>query len=118
MDGANKIDLTPNGTDGIIKIIIKEGTGNIPKKGNTCSMHYKGSLENGKVFDQSEDPFEFKLGAGQVIKGWDVGVATMKVGEEAKLILKSDYAYGDRGYPGVIPGKATLIFEVKLLGFK
>lgn len=106
------------GDQGLYKKVNKEGTGSCPTKGNTCYMHYVGKFENGKIFDQSEDPFQFKLGVGQVIKGWDVGVATMKVGEKATLHLRYDYAYGERGYPGVIPAKATLIFDVELLKFE
>ena len=80
-----------------------------------------GTLENGNKFDSSRDRgqhFEFKIGAGQVIKGWDEGVATMKVGEKAMLKCSPDYAYGARGYPPVIPPNATLNFEVELFGFK
>src|SRR4051812_8427273 len=103
---------------GVLKKILQEGTGPTPTSGTTCFMNYKGTFEDGKVFDQSEEPFSFKLGAGQVIKGWDIGVATMKVGEKAILHLGYQYAYGEQGYPGVIPKKATLIFEVELLKFK
>ncbi len=103
----------------------KEGTGATPKAGQTCVMHYTGWLwENGKKgakFDSSVDngkPFQFPLGQGRVIKGWDEGVATMKVGGKRTLLIPSDLAYGDRGYPGVIPPKATLLFDVELLGVK
>lgn len=109
-------DLTND--QGLLKKIIKEGSGATPLKGNKCYMNYIGKFEDGKIFDQSEKPFEFKLGTGQVIKGWDVGVATMKVGEKAVLQLRYDYAYGEKGYPGVIPKKATLIFDVELVSFK
>ncbi len=84
-------------------------------------MHYVGSLINGTVFDSSRKrgtPFEFRLGAGQVIKGWDVGVATMKVGEKAKLVISADHGYGSRGAGSVIPPNAVLIFEVEVLQFK
>lgn len=80
-------------------------------------VHYVGTLENGDKFDSSRDrgdKFEFTLGAGQVIKGWDIGVATMKKGEKCLLKIKSDYAYGDSGSPPKIPGKATLHFEIEL----
>lgn len=102
---------------------IREGkdSSKRPKKGNTVQVHYVGTLTNGKKFDSSRDrgkPFEFKLGVGQVIKGWDEGVQQMCVGELAKLTCSPDYAYGQKGYPNVIPPNATLIFEVELLGFK
>uniref|UniRef100_A0A3P8PNY1 peptidylprolyl isomerase n=1 Tax=Astatotilapia calliptera TaxID=8154 RepID=A0A3P8PNY1_ASTCA len=79
-----------------------------------------GTLTNGKKFDSSRDrgsPFQFKLGAGEVIRGWDVGVAKMSLGQVAKLTCSPDYAYGSRGYPPLIPANSTLIFEVELLKF-
>jgi FKBP-type peptidyl-prolyl cis-trans isomerase len=94
------------------------GTGAEAVKGKHVDVHYVGTLENGKKFDSSRDrgePFSFKLGAGMVIAGWDQGVAGMKVGGKRKLTVPSHLGYGDRGYPGVIPPKATLIFEVELL---
>ncbi len=97
------------------------GTGTEAVKGKTVSVHYVGTLESGKKFDSSRDrdePFDFKLGAGMVIQGWDQGVAGMKIGGKRKLTIPSDLGYGDRGYPGVIPPKATLIFEVELLGVR
>jgi FKBP-type peptidyl-prolyl cis-trans isomerase len=97
------------------------GTGAEAQKGQFVSVHYVGTLENGSKFDSSRDrdeAFEFKLGAGMVIQGWDLGVAGMKVGGKRTLTIPSNLGYGDRGYPGVIPPKATLIFEVELLGVR
>jgi peptidylprolyl isomerase len=103
----------------------KVGTGAQPQTGQTCVMHYTGWLYNngtkGAKFDSSLDrgePFEFAIGQGQVIKGWDEGVATMKVGGERTLIIPPQLGYGARGAGGVIPPNATLIFDVELLGVK
>jgi FKBP-type peptidyl-prolyl cis-trans isomerase len=101
--------------------ILKEGTGAIAKKGDTVSVHYVGVLENGTKFDSSVDrgtPFEFPLGAGKVIPGWDIGVEGMKIGEARKLTIPSELAYGPSGAGNVIPPNATLIFEVQLLDIK
>ncbi|MBI2038357.1 MAG: FKBP-type peptidyl-prolyl cis-trans isomerase [Candidatus Nealsonbacteria bacterium] len=98
--------------------ILKEGTGQVAKSGDKVSVHYTGWLENGTKFDSSVDrgqPFEFTLSAGQVIQGWDLGVAGMKVGEKRKLTIPADLGYGAQGAGGVIPPNATLIFEVELL---
>merc|ERR1712212_638137 len=101
---------------------ITEGDGaTFAKKGQTVQVHYTGTLTNGKKFDSSRDrgkPFEFQLGEGRVIKGWDEGVAQMSKGQRAKLTCSPDYAYGQRGYPGVIPENATLIFDVEFIGIK
>eukprot|EP01027_Heterolobosea_sp_BB2_P025970 GEZU01039886.1.p1 GENE.GEZU01039886.1~~GEZU01039886.1.p1 ORF type:complete len:109 (-),score=43.91 GEZU01039886.1:184-510(-) len=102
--------------------VIKPGDGkSYPKPGQTVTVHYTGTLTNGNKFDSSRDrnkPFQFKLGVGQVIKGWDEGVAKMSKGERAKLTISPDYGYGARGYPPVIPQNATLIFDVELIDFK
>ncbi len=102
---------------------LKEGKGDKPRTGQTCEMHYTGWLwedgKKGKKFDSSHDrnqSFKFRLGEGQVIKGWDEGVATMKVGGKRLLLLPPELAYGERGAGGVIPANATLLFEVELLG--
>ncbi|MGO9463269.1 MAG: FKBP-type peptidyl-prolyl cis-trans isomerase [Isosphaeraceae bacterium] len=103
----------------------KQGTGESPKTRGTCVMHYTGWLwENeakGKKFDSSKDrgqPFEFTIGVGEVIKGWDEGVATMKVGGKRQLLIPPALGYGARGAGRVIPPNATLLFEVELLGVK
>ncbi|KAG2196761.1 peptidyl-prolyl cis-trans isomerase [Mucor mucedo] len=104
---------------GVTVETIAPGDGkNFPKKGDRVSMHYVGTLENGDKFDSSRDrgsPFNCTIGVGQVIKGWDEGVPQLSVGQKAKLTCTHDYAYGERGYPGLIPPRATLIFEVELL---
>jgi FKBP-type peptidyl-prolyl cis-trans isomerase FkpA len=97
---------------------LKTGTGRAPKKGEAVTVHYTGWLTDGTKFDSSVDrdePFTFVLGAGQVIGGWDLGVAQMKIGDKVKLTIPSQLGYGPRGYPGVIPPSATLVFDVELL---
>ena len=97
---------------------LKTGTGRVPKKSEAVTVHYTGWLTDNSKFDSSVDrdePFTFVLGAGQVIGGWDLGVAQMKIGDKVKLTIPPDLGYGPRGYPGVIPPAATLIFDVELL---
>eukprot|EP00928_Gymnodinium_smaydae_P034532 TRINITY_DN24446_c0_g1_i1.p1 TRINITY_DN24446_c0_g1~~TRINITY_DN24446_c0_g1_i1.p1 ORF type:complete len:146 (-),score=13.94 TRINITY_DN24446_c0_g1_i1:51-488(-) len=98
---------------------IKPGDGRTyPKEGDKLQMHYTGTLaSNGKKFDSSvgKRPFAFRIGVGQVIRGWDEGVAKMSLGEKARLTITAAYGYGSRGVPGVIPPDADLVFEVELL---
>jgi FKBP-type peptidyl-prolyl cis-trans isomerase FkpA len=97
---------------------LQVGTGAEAKSGKSVAVHYTGTLTNGKKFDSSHDrhePFEFQLGAGMVIKGWDQGVAGMKVGGRRKLTIPPELGYGPMGYPPVIPPNSTLIFEVELI---
>jgi peptidylprolyl isomerase len=106
---------------GLKYVVLEEGKGAKPEKGQTVQVDYTGWLLDGKMFDSSLDrgqPFEFVLGAGRVIKGWDEGVAMMNVGSKYLLIIPPDLAYGARGAGGVIPPNATLLFEVNLLGVK
>ena len=100
---------------------VKVGTGAEAKSGQNVSVHYTGTLTDGKKFDSSKDrnqPFNFPLGAGRVIKGWDEGVAGMKVGGVRKLTIPANLGYGAQGAGGVIPPNATLLFEVELLDVK
>src|SRR6266581_1177373 len=122
---AQSVGQTMTTPSGLQITDTKIGTGATPKPGQTCVMHYTGWLyqggAKGQKFDSSLDrrqPFEFPIGRGQVIPGWDEGVASMKVGGKRTLIIPPQLGYGARGAGGVIPPNATLIFEVELLGVK
>jgi peptidylprolyl isomerase len=112
------VTITPSG---LIYVITKRTEGRLPKNGETVIVNYTGVLTDGVKFDSSLDrgePFKFKLGEGRVIKGWDEGVAKLRVGEQATLIIPPQLGYGARGAGGVIPGEATLIFIVQLMGIE
>eukprot|EP00814_Leptocylindrus_danicus_P003884 CAMPEP_0116033784 /NCGR_PEP_ID=MMETSP0321-20121206/19203_1 /TAXON_ID=163516 /ORGANISM="Leptocylindrus danicus var. danicus, Strain B650" /LENGTH=478 /DNA_ID=CAMNT_0003509941 /DNA_START=97 /DNA_END=1533 /DNA_ORIENTATION=- len=121
----DQIDVSFSQDGGVLKKITTNAPDDAagpPPKGSVVTAHYTGTLaSDGSKFDSSVDrgrPFEFTIGQGQVIRGWDEGFASMKIGEKAVLTINSDYGYGDRGSPPKIPGGATLLFEVELLGFK
>jgi len=120
--GPNAIDVTPDKDGGVLKDVKHEGVGDeLPPLGSNVSVHYVGTLLDGSKFDSSRDrgeKFEFPLGKGNVIKAWDLGVATMKRNEVAVLYCKSNYAYGESGSPPKIPPNATLVFEVELFDWK
>ena len=114
--GAGKVITTASGLKFVDEVV---GTGPSPTVGKKVKVHYTGTLTNGKKFDSSVDrgePFEFMIGLGQVIKGWDEGVLTMKVGGKRKLMIPAALGYGARGAGGVIPPNADLNFDVELLG--
>ncbi|KEG03825.1 FK506-binding protein (FKBP)-type peptidyl-prolyl isomerase, putative [Plasmodium vinckei vinckei] len=122
-ENLEQIHLTDDG--GVIKTILRkgdEGEENIPKKGNEVTVHYVGKLESdGSIFDSSRQrdvPFKFHLGNGEVIKGWDICVASMKKNEKCSVRLDSKYGYGKEGCGETIPGNSVLIFEIELLSFK
>ena len=101
--------------------IIQKGNGKNAENGKTVSVHYQGALDNGKVFDSSyprKKPIEFRLGQGQVIEGWDEGIALLQVGDKARFVIPSYLAYGASGAGGVIPPNATLVFDVELMDVK
>ena len=101
--------------------ILQKGEGKKANKGDTVSVHYKGQLLDGTVFDSSykrKDPLEFAIGVGQVIAGWDEGIQLLNVGSKARLVIPSQLGYGESGAGGVIPPNATLIFDVELMDVK
>ena len=116
-DEAEKKSQYVTTNSGLRYRIIKEGTGPKPKKGDRVKVHYTGKLTDGMEFDSSKSrgPFEFRVGTGQVIKGWDEGVIDMKVGEVRELVIPPNLAYGKRGVAPLIPPDATLVFDVELL---
>jgi peptidylprolyl isomerase len=121
MDNAENQVAQITTASGLKYIEITEGTGETPSKGQTVSVHYTGTLENGKKFDSSRDrnqAFEFQIGEGQVIKGWDEGLSTMKVGGRRTLIIPAELGYGSRSMGSAIPANSVLVFDVELLKIK
>ncbi|MFH0883717.1 MAG: FKBP-type peptidyl-prolyl cis-trans isomerase [bacterium] len=110
-----------DGPEGLQYAVTKEGEGEPVGNGKTATVHYIGWLTDGRKFDSSKDrgqPFQFRTGGGQVIRGWDLGVSAMKIGETRILVLPPELAYGQRGAGGMIPPGATLVFEVEVLDAK
>ena len=119
----NGVDVSEAKDGGILKVVKKAGPDpdDVPWKGDRVTVHYTGTLEDGTKFDSSVDrgeKFQFNLGKQEVIKGWDMGVASMAKGEVAVFTIKSDYAYGSSGSPPKIPPGATLVFEIELFEFE
>src|SRR3989344_3198058 len=109
--------MNDRNSSGLKTEILREGSGTAAKAGDTITVHYTGTLEDGQKFDSSLDrgqPFSFQLGAGTVIRGWDQGLLGMKIGEKRRLVIPPELGYGSRGSGGVIPPDATLIFEVEM----
>ncbi len=114
-----KASITPD--SGLKYYLVKEGKGKQAVAGDEVTVHYTGYFEDGSIFDSSVkrgQPFKFTLSMGRVIAGWDEGVALMKIGDKMRFVIPYQLAYGEKGYPGVIPPKATLIFDVELLEIK
>jgi peptidylprolyl isomerase len=112
---------TTTTASGLQLIAIEDGSGAMAQQGQTVQVHYTGYLTDGTKFDSSVDrgqPFEFPLGMGRVIRGWDEGLALMRVGDKRRLIIPPELGYGDRGAGSVIPPGATLIFDVELVGIR
>ncbi len=117
----NKDAKTITTPSGLKYTVLKAGKGATPKPGQTVVVHYTGTLTNGKKFDSSRDkgqPFSFKVGAGQVIPGWDKALMTMKVGGKSTFVIPSSLAYGEQGAGGAIPPNTPLVFDIELLGIK
>eukprot|EP00345_Euplotes_harpa_P008562 CAMPEP_0168343198 /NCGR_PEP_ID=MMETSP0213-20121227/15911_1 /TAXON_ID=151035 /ORGANISM="Euplotes harpa, Strain FSP1.4" /LENGTH=125 /DNA_ID=CAMNT_0008350369 /DNA_START=33 /DNA_END=410 /DNA_ORIENTATION=- len=111
----DEVKITSDGK--VVKKIYVAGEGNKPNSGDEVEVHYRGTFENGTEFDCSYDrePLKFNVGEGMVIKGWDLGVLSMTVGEKSTLEIHSDYGYGNKGFPPVIPAKSKLFFDVELV---